>query len=555
MNKPIDCLLIGHNEMDFAEYEAGVRKMGTHTGGFRDLDLNFIRYRGRPTTAGEIFNLFSRDRDGNGMEPLTPGETFSGTIAYLGTYLNRRGYSFHYINSFRDNKDELTEKLKSFTYRTIAITTTLYVSVFPITEIVDFINERRRGAKIVLGGPFIYTQYRTQNATYLDYLFNTVIGADYYVINPQGEAALVEILRHLKNGIPLPQIDNVYNKSTAEDQFPDVSRENNILAENMVDWELFSGGVGTYANLRTAVSCPFSCTFCSFPRHAGKYQTAGVEEIEKELISLDKIGTVKSVQFIDDTFNVPVKRFKEILRMMIRNKFGFKWYSHFRCQFADAEMIELMKESGCEGVFLGIESGNDGILKNMNKAVNVEKYLDGIDLLKKNEILSYGSFIIGFPGETGETAGDTLRFIQESGLDFYHAQLWYCEPITPIWNDREKYLLKGNGFEWSHRTMDSRGASDWVDKIFMSVEDPTWIPLNNFEFDAVFRLLHRGLNLHKIKRFIRSFNNGVRDKIKSPHREDAGFNCIEEIRKSLEEEDDKLLADDLSDEDDVDFNF
>jgi len=555
MNKQIDCLIIGHNEMDFAEYEAGVRKMGTNTGAFRDLDLNFIRYRGRPTTAGEIFNLFSRDGGKAGsIKPLTPGETFSGTVAYLGTYLNRRGFSFHYINSFRDEKEKLAEKLKNFTYRTIAVTTTLYVSVFPITEIVDFIKEHHSGAKIVLGGPFIYTQYRTQNAIYLAYLFNTVIGADYYVINPQGEAALVEILRHLKNDIPLPQIDNVYIKSTAEDQFPEVSRENNILADNMVDWDLFSGGVGECANLRTAISCPFSCAFCGFPRHAGKYQTAGVEEIEKELISLDKVGTVKSIQFIDDTFNVPVKRFKEILRMMIRNKFGFKWYSHFRCQFADAEMIELMKESGCEGVFLGIESGNDQILKNMNKAVNIGKYLKGIDLLKKNEILSYGSFIIGFPGETDETAGDTLRFIRESGLDFYHAQLWYCEPITPVWGDREKYRLKGNGFEWSHRTMDSKGASDWVDKIFMSVEDPTWVPLNNFEFDGVFHLLHRGLDLHKIKRFIESFNNAVRDKIKSPHLEETGLNYIEEIKKSLEEEE-KLPADDLSDEDDVDFNF
>ena len=77
-------------------------------------------------------------------------------------------------------------------------------------------------------------------------------------------------------------------------------------------------------NIRTSISCPFSCAFCGFPEHAGKYQTVNVELIERELKSVDRMESVKSVYFIDDTFNVPVKRFKEILRMMIRNRFKFR---------------------------------------------------------------------------------------------------------------------------------------------------------------------------------------------------------------------------------------
>ena len=50
--------------------------------------------------------------------------------------------------------------------------------------------------------------------------------------------------------------------------------------------------------------------------------------------------------FIDDTFNVPPERFKDLLRMMINKKYVFKWHSYFRCQFADEEMVSLMKESG-----------------------------------------------------------------------------------------------------------------------------------------------------------------------------------------------------------------
>jgi radical SAM superfamily enzyme YgiQ (UPF0313 family) len=72
--------------------------------------------------------------------------------------------------------------------------------------------------------------------------------------------------------------------------------------------------------------------------------------------------------------------------MMIKNKYEFKWNSFFRCQFADREVVELMKESGCEGVFMGIESGSDKILENMNKASRIEKYYEGIALLKEYDI-------------------------------------------------------------------------------------------------------------------------------------------------------------------------
>jgi histone acetyltransferase (RNA polymerase elongator complex component) len=192
-----------------------------------------------------------------------------------------------------------------------------------------------------------------------------------------------------------------------------------------------------------------------------------------------------------------------------------------------------MKESGCEGVFLGIESGSDRMLKNMNKSVTVEQYLSGIQLLKEYEILVYGSFIIGFPGETDETVQDTIRFIKTGGLDFYRAQVWYCDPITPVWKDRDRYQLKGSSFEWSHGTMDANRAADRVDDIFMSIHDPVWVPQYHFECDTLFHLLHRGLDLDTIKEFLKGFNNGVREKIKDPSRREVSLSCIEQIKKNL----------------------
>jgi radical SAM PhpK family P-methyltransferase len=312
----------------------------------------------------------------------------------------------------------------------------------------------------------------------------------------------------------------------------------------MVNWDLFSDRVGEFVPVRTAISCPFRCAFCGFPEHAGQHQTADIEAVENELNRLARIKPVKSVNIIDDTFNIPPRRFKEILRLMVKNKYPFKWNSHFRCQFVDRETVQLMKESGCEGVFLGIESGSNRILKNMNKATTVEKYLAGIKLLEEYGILTFGSFIVGFPGETEETVQDTIQFIEESGLDFFRAQLWYCEPVTPIWRKREEYKISGSNFQWTHNTMDSQKACDLIEEIFLAIKNPIWVPQYNFECDGLFKLIHRGFTLEEVKHFLINFNNAVKERLEEPTGKDVSFDAVIKLKKACQPDDidDELMA-------------
>jgi anaerobic magnesium-protoporphyrin IX monomethyl ester cyclase len=533
----IDCLFIGHNEMDFVEYEKTARAMGVHSGAYRDLNLNFIFYNNRPYTAPDIFNIFhyhnnTVNHSNHSNQPFHVAESFSAAIAYLGSYLDRRGYSFDYVNAFQCSKAELAKKLAKENILTIAIITTLYVSPFPIVEIVDFIKTYNRTAKIIVGGPFVSTKIRTLAPQELDYLFLTAIRADFYVNSPQGETALVNIIDALKHNLPPDEINNVYYKAGNTLKAGRMRSENNRLAENMVNWDIFDGNVNKYVNIRTAISCPFSCSFCGFPQHAGAYQMTPAEMIEEELKKLDKIKTVKSVLFIDDTFNIPPERFKKILRMIIKNKFGFKWHSYFRCQFADPEMVELMKESGCEGVFLGLESGNDQILKNMNKAASIKEYLNGIGLLKKYGIVTFGDFIVGFPGETDETVQDTVNFIETSGLDFFRAQLWYCEPITPIYKKRDLYNIKGESFEWSHAGMNAQQACDLIEHIFLTVKEPTWIPQYNFDFFNIWHLVHRGMTIEQVRGFLKSFNSAVKEKLIGPSRREVSYEALAQLKNA-----------------------
>jgi anaerobic magnesium-protoporphyrin IX monomethyl ester cyclase len=535
MRKNIDCLFIGHNDTSFEKYEANVRRMGEHSGAYRDLNKNFIWYEQKPYHLPAVFNLFHGPAgNGSGYAPLRLGETFSPAIAYLGTYLHRRGFTFDYVNSFDEEKERLARMLRENSVLTVAVTTTLYTSAFPVLEIVQWVRRCNREAKIIIGGPFIATQVRVLEPRELSFLFES-IGADYYVNSSQGESALIGIIQALKQGRLPGEVDNIYFAGKGEYISTGGPWEQNKLAENPVDWDLFSGGVSGFADVRTAISCPFACAFCGFPEHAGTYQTIAVEAVEQELRQLAKIPGLKCVYFVDDTLNVPVKRFKAILKMMKKNRFPFAWQSNFRCQFCDEEMVALMKETGCQGVFLGLESGNNRVLMNMNKVATVEKYFRGIALLKEYGITTHGSFIIGFPGETPETVRDTKTLITESGLDFFRAQMWYCEKITPVWRKKEHYHIEGSQYEWSHSTMNSKTAADLVDEIFMNITDPVWVPQYNFEFYKVIHLLNHGVVMSGIKRFLSAFNKGVREKLTATGHREISLEIIKELSRSLVE--------------------
>ena len=313
MKKNIDCILIGHNAMDFMEYEKYVKTMGVNSGAYRDLNKNYVQYGGQYYTFPELYSLLGDD-----SQNLDMLETFSPTISYLGTFLNKHNFTFDFISSYQEQKEKLKELIINNKVLSVAISTTLYISANPIIEIVEDIREIDQDIKIIIGGHFVSTQVGTYDKNGLLSLFK-LIGGDIYINSSQGEKTLVSVIKSFKNDEDLDHIPNIYYLKDHDIVVTGKEIENNLLDENVVDWSLFSGQVGPFAGVRTAISCPFACSFCGFPEHAGKYQTSKVASVEKELNSLKANTSAKHIHFIDDTFNIPKERFKEMLRMFIKN--------------------------------------------------------------------------------------------------------------------------------------------------------------------------------------------------------------------------------------------
>jgi len=513
----LDAIVIGYNEVPFEEYESFLRNYGEDSEAYRDLKFSFVNLDDRRL---DYMGLLNHVFQLAGRESLKPHSEFkSGEIpnlaaAYLANFLRKRGFSARYVNLFQHEKEKLIEYLKQDPV-CVAITTTFYVVNLPVNEMVEFIRKHNSRVKIVVGGPLVSNHARNSHGDALRAALDDM-GADIYVIEGQGELTLSQIVATLKNGGDLRNVPNIVYFEGAEMHRTRVVPENNSLDENYINWLGFpEEDLGNTLQTRTARSCAFKCSFCNYPSRAGALTLLSLDVLEKELDSMMELGNVQNVVFIDDTFNVPFPRFKEICRMMIRKRYPINWFSYFRCSNSDEEAIELMAQSGCKGVFLGIESGSPSILVNMNKSATIEKYAKGIEWLRQYGIMSFGSFITGFPGETDVTVGETIDFIKQTKPDYYRSQMWYCEPGTPIQNERAKYEIDGDGFVWTHKTMDSLEAMDHIDKMFLSIEESTWLPQWSFDFWSIPYLLGKGIGFPQFKRLMTAAHQLLRLEIAS----------------------------------------
>ncbi|MGC4804624.1 PhpK family radical SAM P-methyltransferase [Micromonospora sp. DT233] len=499
----IDCLVIGYHETEVSgdELELALAETEYIPAPVRSLRRTNVGVHG---TYRPYLDALSALRD---PEPeggiWTVAELPSLGTLYLVNYLRRRGHPAEFVNCFTYEKDRLAELLAQQP-ASVAITTTFYMMPGPVIEIIDFVRQHAPTVPIIVGGPLVDNQCRAGDTAKLQRFFDRT-GADVYVWESQGEATLLAAVDALTAGTELSEVSNLFLRDDAGTWTLTRRRpEANVLDECSMEWSAFDPHrLGPTVSTRTARSCAFECAFCDYPERAGKLTLATIDTVERELEALAAMGVTR-VAFIDDTFNVPMRRFKELCKMMVRRDFGIEWFSYFRCGHAkEPGVYDLMYDAGCRGVLLGIESADDRVLRNMDKRATVDDYRFGIEQLRKRDIFTHASFVVGFPGESEETVQNTINFLNDTGPDTFAVNHWYYLHATPIHVRAPQFGLTGSGYNWSHHTMNSDQALDAADHIFASVREAAWMPVNGLDFWGVPYLLGKGMTPGQITEFLR----------------------------------------------------
>ena len=111
-------------------------------------------------------------------------------------------------------------------------------------------------------------------------------------------------------------------------------------------------------------------------------------------------------------------------------KLNVEWDCETRVDAVDKELLEKMHDAGCITVWFGVESGSERILDKMHKKINREQVKDAFKMAQKAGMMTIASAVIGFPGETEETAWETINFI--NSLKPRRHRLLHCNTLP--WN-------------------------------------------------------------------------------------------------------------------------
>ncbi len=359
------------------------------------------------------------------IEPKSPGRHVYSSVnmprlglPILGTLLQQAGHQVRLIMGSR--RDIRLSEITTADLICISTTTSTVVEAY---HLADF--ARDQGKPVIMGGAHV-TFMAEEALEHCDYIC-------------RGEADLTF----------LPLVTCI-EKGELPVAIPGVSfrREDTIVHNPAADWvdmnrvpfpdlSLFSGlKMSTYP-VMTSRGCPFDCTFCSVTQMFGrKYRCRETEALLEELEQYRG----KQVFFVDDNFTANPRRTKELLREMIEQDIKPSWWcTQVRTDAArDEELLQLMYDSNCRMVFVGMESVNPETLKSYNKKQEVEDIIYCIERFHQLGIMVHGMFVFGADEDSLQTIEDTLDFALKNRIDTVQFLILTPLPGTKTFFDLEE---------------------------------------------------------------------------------------------------------------------
>ncbi|PIP57839.1 hypothetical protein COX03_00935 [Candidatus Woesebacteria bacterium CG22_combo_CG10-13_8_21_14_all_39_10] len=260
------------------------------------------------------------------------------------------------------------------------------------------------------------------------------------IVRGNGEIVIGNLVRWIENLKNNEVIPGVYYKNQnvldRHDYAPKIDlntlptvHQNELIIEPVYKHQVTVNGVSRVireATLYVTQGCPFNCSFCSSPtmveinsKLSRPYSRPNTSKIVDQVEDAIDLGA-DALHFLDDMAFVSSSHIKEFHKTLTQRKLlgKFIWNGHTRVgvitsPYFDETTMEMMKETGVWKLGIGIESGNNTILKRIGKKTSVEQVSNAVTKLAVNKIDPKGYFIMGFPGETWEQMLDTYNFIME----------------------------------------------------------------------------------------------------------------------------------------------
>jgi radical SAM superfamily enzyme YgiQ (UPF0313 family) len=168
-----------------------------------------------------------------------------------------------------------------------------------------------------------------------------------------------------------------------------------------------------------------------------RIRTRSAENVIAEIKLLTEKFGIKEIQFLDDNVTLRREHIESICNLIISENINIAFCTPngVRADTIDDGLAKLMKKAEWYATGLGIESGNETVLKNIKKSETLAEIKNAISILRKNHIKVSGLFILGLPGDTKETMQETIDFALSSKLDAAIFSIFSVIPGSDYWNE------------------------------------------------------------------------------------------------------------------------
>ena len=185
----------------------------------------------------------------------------------------------------------------------------------------------------------------------------------------------------------------------------------------------------------TARGCPYTCSFCADRRlWNDRVRRRSVGSVINEIEQLVKTYPVSYLDMVDGTFTYDRKYLVKFCNQLIERKIDIKWRCTARYDNLDPELLALMKKSGCSGMYFGLESGSDDMLKTMDKKFTVDAIIKVSRQVRESGIPCSTSILFGLPEETPADARATLELMKRVKTDLFDINSFIPLPGTIAWD-------------------------------------------------------------------------------------------------------------------------
>jgi len=262
-----------------------------------------------------------------------------------------------------------------------------------------------------------------------------------FVIRGEGEIPLLSLVREFKKDSPRwEKVLGIYYRDGGGrvlctngvklidnlDELPFIARDL-VLNCDYNHYRLHS--------IATTRGCPYTCSFCADKRlWGGKVRRRSVAKVIEEIKLLKDTYKIDSVDFADGTFTYDRRYLRKFCKSMIDHKLDIKWRCTARYDNLDEDILELMKQADCSGLYFGLESGSNRVLKSIDKKITVKQIIKVSKMVHDSGIPTATSVLLGLPDESKEDMGETLRLMKRVKTDLFDVNSYTPLPGTSLYD-------------------------------------------------------------------------------------------------------------------------